>query len=117
MYTHLIVVSTDDIVDLYKLLDADEVKFSSRRLNRCHDLQMCRGSNCFIYGREKNGQVFTLACSRAASDIFSASLARRSFSFNENMATERALLIRLCLTRLFLAASSAAIEIMTNNRK
>lgn len=54
--THLIVVSTDDIVDLYKLLDADEVKFSSRRLNRCHDLQMCRGSNCFIYGREKNGK-------------------------------------------------------------
>lgn len=39
---------------------------------------------------------------------FSASLARRSFNFNENIATERARFIKLCLTLVFFAASSSA---------
>lgn len=46
--------------------------------------------------------------SRSASLAFtSASLARRSFSFRENIATERARFIRLCLTRVFLASRSS----------
>lgn len=46
----------------------------------------------------------TLSCS----DCFSASRARRSFNFKENIATDLARLIRLCLTRVFFAANSAA---------
>lgn len=47
---------------------------------------------------------FTFSCS----DCFSASRARRSFSFKENIATDLARLMRLCLTRDFFAANSAA---------
>lgn len=43
-----------------------------------------------------------------------ASLARLSFNFNENIATERALFIKLCLTRVFLAANSSAAKKQKN---
>lgn len=51
--------------------------------------------------------VFILFSSWA---ILSASLARRSFSFSENIATDLALFTRLCLIRDFFAANSAAVK-------
>lgn len=54
------------------------------------------------------GGNIAFACSAACCACFSASRARRSFNFNENIATERARLTRLCLMRDFLAAASAA---------
>lgn len=45
---------------------------------------------------------------RAFASLDRASFARRSFNFNENIATLRALFNRLLLTRLFFAASSSA---------
>lgn len=49
-------------------------------------------------------QIFTLFCSIC----FCSSRARRSFNFKENIATDLARLMRLCLTRDFFAANSAA---------
>lgn len=58
------------------------------------------------------GEMFfcTFSCSAKLYACFSASRARLSFSFKENIATDRARLMRLCLTRDFFAASSAAIR-------
>lgn len=52
----------------------------------------------------------TFSCSAKLYACFSASRARRSFSFNENIATDLARLIRLCFTRVFFAANSAVAE-------
>lgn len=60
--------------------------------------------------------VLTLAFSSAAVACFSASLARRSFNFKENIATDLARLIRLCLTLDFLAANSAAVNPIKNDK-
>lgn len=56
--------------------------------------------------------LLTFSCSAKLYACFSASRARLSFSFNEKMATDRALLMRLCFTRDFFAANSAAIELI-----
>lgn len=61
------------------------------------------------------GGSIALACSAAFSACFSASRARLSFSFNENIATERARFTRLCLMRDFLAAASAAERKLINS--
>lgn len=58
-----------------------------------------------------------LACSAACCACFSASRARRSLSFNENIATERARLTKLCFMRDFLAAASAAGSVKVNENK
>lgn len=59
----------------------------------------------------------TFSCSARLYACFSASRALRSFNFSENMATDRARLIRLCLTRDFLAANSAANWILRAKRR
>lgn len=111
-----------NIIDLNKLLYADHVELASGRLWIHYllktkefitlvKLNFYQIFHCFWkLSSHSNKFQLTFSCSAKSYACFSASRARLSLSFNENIATERARLMRLCFTRDFLAASSAAVK-------